>query len=397
MGWRLPASRNASEGSRWNCLGPRPCFNSTNAWALCLVTLLVSAGLAWQSSGAAQGDYLHADEARPPSLLVQRRPLTPLICPPSAWESSGNRTYIPLMDLNDWKVTGQYLLCGPGISERVFNETTIPREELLAFTPCKLFGQIRGRTLWFFGDSQQDGFRRATTFFLRQYSAIPLDIVGTLIDVSGIPEILTDGHVPHVYLPRCVELIDNTRVCGITLMEGDRWRLPFLFEFLNRVFPTFSTDVVIFNYGLHYELVKSPLPRDLVNFAAYRAAIKTSGTWDMPLTIWIDTFPQHFSTPTGVFKRKSGLDNDTCRPFETDSIGNRGAYNALSDPYIANVSDLHLAIWGIASPFHYAHYKPGDCSHYCRPGVPELMVYQLYRLLSGTAFGQWRPSSTARN
>jgi hypothetical protein len=275
------------------------------------------------------------------------------------------------------------LLCGDGISERVFNETSISREELMAFTPCKLFERIRGRTLWTLGDSQQDGLRRATTFFLRQYAAAPLDIGGTLLAFSGIPDILTDGHPPHVYPPRCVQLIDDTRVCGVTLMEGDRWRLPFVFEFLNRNFPDFASDIVIFNYGLHYELVKSPLPRDLATFAVYRDAIKRSGSWNMPLTVWIDTLPQHFSTPTGAFRRGAGLENDTCQAFGPATLGNRGAYNALSDSFIGNVSDLHLDVWDIASPFHYAHYgtKPGDCSHYCRPGVPELVVYQLYRLL----------------
>jgi hypothetical protein len=290
------------------------------------------------------------------------------------------------MDLTDWNQTKQYVLCGKGISDRVFDETSIPRDDLLEFTPCKLFGRIRGRRLWFLGDSQQDGFRRATTYFLRVYAAVPLDIGGTLLNFSGIPDILTDGHAPHIYPPRCVQLIDETEICGVTLMDGDRWRLPFVFEFLNRNFADFGSDVVIFNYGLHYEWVKPSLPRDLANFALYRAAIKRSGSWDLPLTVWIDTLPQHFSTWDSSFKRGLGLENDTCRALGLTAPGDHGPFNALSAPLIGNISDLHLQVWDLASPFHYAHYKPGDCSHYCRPGVPELLIFQLYKLLSGHEF-----------
>jgi len=276
----------------------------------------------------------------------------------------------------------------------MFREAPIPREELLSFTPCKLFERIRGRRLWFFGDSQQDALRRATTFFLRKHAVVPLDIRGTLLNFSGVPEILTDGVKPHIYPPRCVALIDDTEICGITLMDGDRWRLPFVFEFLNHIFPKFASDVVIFNYGLHYEWFKSNLPRDLASFAVYRAAVKQSGAWVMPLTVWIDTLPQHFSTHTGEYKRASGLENDTCRDIVSTAPGDfMGPYNALSAQLIANISDLHLSVWNQTRPLHYGHYRAGDCSHYCRPGPHELNIYQMYRLFSEPEFARWQRST----
>jgi hypothetical protein len=295
---------------------------------------------------------------------------------------------MPLLNTSDWNRTHQGPMCAPGITERVFSETAIPRDELMAFTPCKLFRRIRGRTLWFLGDSQSNRFRQTTAFFLRDYATAPLNVAtGAVLNFSGIPEILTyipprtAGNPPRMYRPVCVDMIDSTRVCEINLMKGDPTRLSFIFEFLNRNFPDFSSDIVIFNYGLHFWTTNSTLSNYLANFAEYRMAIKQSGSWDMPLTVWADTLPRHFSTPTGAWQSGGDLEHDTCQAHGPQVLGTRGPHNAISDPFVANISDLHLRLWELASPHWSAHFKPGDCTHFCRPSVQELSVFQLYRLL----------------
>jgi hypothetical protein len=290
-----------------------------------------------------------------------------------------NGTGIPLMNFSgfsDWDNDRRpIIMCKHGVSERVFIESSIPMIELQTFTPCSLFQQIRGRTLWFLGDSQQTAFWLATKFFLRQYMVSPLDVHGTLPSQGAIADILRDA-----YDILCVQLIDGTRVCRLPIMKGGGWRLQFVFEFLNRNYPNFAHDIVIFNYGLHYNVgVNSTLPHDLANFGVYRKAIKRSGSWNMPLTIWIDTLAQHFSTSGGTYSEGAGLENDTCRPTSAPGIG---PYNTLAAPFIEQISDAHLQTWELTVPFHYAHRRPGDCTHYCHPGVPELLILQLYRLLS---------------
>lgn len=308
-------------------------------------------------------------------------PLASFSCPPSMWESSGNRTYIPLLDTSRWNETYQGPACDPAISDRVFRETSVPQEELLAFTPCMLFERIRGRRLWFIGDSQLNRFRQATSFFLRQYAATRMDVGGKLLNFSGIPQILTYEALPRIYRPVCIELIDNTRVCEVPLMKGDASRLPFMFEFLNRNFAGFPSDIVIFNYGAHFWTTNSTLADYLGKFALYRTAIKENGGLDMPLTVWADTLPRHFSTTTGEYRPGAGLEADRCRALPPSSQDDTGAHNAIAAPFVANMSDLHLKLWNLARPLHWGHFRIGDCTHYCRPGLPELEVYALYKLL----------------
>jgi hypothetical protein len=155
--------------------------------------------------------------------------------------------------------------------------------------------------------------------------------------------------------------------------------VPFIFEFLNRNLPGFSKDVVILNCGLHYRELDSGISLDLNNFAVYRAAIQRSGSWKMPLVVWADTLPRHFSTVSGGYAK--GHENDTCRAF-SPQVGPRGPHNVISDPFIGNISDLHLKLWDVSRDLYYAHFNVGDCTHYCRPGVQELSVYRLYQLLS---------------
>jgi hypothetical protein len=42
-----------------------------------------------------------------------------------------------------------------------------------AFTPCELFQRIRGRTLWFVGDSQTWALYQAAECFLREFALTP--------------------------------------------------------------------------------------------------------------------------------------------------------------------------------------------------------------------------------
>jgi hypothetical protein len=82
---------------------------------------------------------------------------------------------------------------------------------------------------------------------------------------------------------------------------------------------------------------------------------------------------QHCSTEGGTYRDGSVFERDTCRALEHASPANFtdqvDPYNALAEPHVWGTTDLHLKAWNLTRPFHYAHTRPGDCTHYCNPGA----------------------------
>lgn len=121
------------------------------------------------------------------------------------------------------------------------------------FTPCELFARIRGRTLFFMGDSQTWHFYYSAECFLRDFSrerpgrpCRKTPVLGPAL--HGL--VLTQR--PAMY-PLCLELVDDTKLCAV--------RVDFLREFALRALPLlailegperWARDIIVMNSGLHY-------------------------------------------------------------------------------------------------------------------------------------------------
>lgn len=278
---------------------------------------------------------------------------------------------------------GEPGVCDLNQSKRAFLESGIDLESLVNFEPCELFNLIQKRTLWVFGDSQQHALFRSLFCFMSTFARTRRDIgKWGPIGIDSVDYVLTFAEDNK---PECVELMNDTRICYVRITRLTHKEFQYTMEILARAIPMFRHHVVVFNVGLHYRPTPYLLSQDMQTLAKYRQHIRrTMGDDYLPLTLWIDTPPQHFSTPRGEYDTRQNLTTDVCSPFDAERLaGNdRGTFNSLSDDFVLNVSDAHVRTWDLAKGNHFSHLRPGDCTHYCRPGVPELWTYALTKTLA---------------
>lgn len=287
------------------------------------------------------------------------------------------------------KYPGRAGICETEVSQRAFQVSGIDYESLVNFEPCELFNVIQNRTLWIFGDSQLLGFHRTLLSFMAEFSKNPQDVRKEVpIGIPTVDFLLTYTENPkHKTKPLCNDLVNNTRICYVRLLRMSFKEFQYAMEILTRAIPQFRHDVVLFNVGLHYQAAihRPNLARDLQALADYRQHVRTTmGEGFLPLTLWIDTPPQHFSLPKGEYDLSKNLTADMCAPFDEERIarGDRSAFNKVSDDYIANISDAHVKTWGVAERSHFSHLGSGDCTHFCGPGVPELWAFVLAKTIA---------------
>ncbi|KDD73500.1 hypothetical protein H632_c2115p1, partial [Helicosporidium sp. ATCC 50920] len=161
------------------------------------------------------------------------------------------------------------------------------------FSPCELFQRIRGRTLYFMGDSQTWHFYYAAECFLRAFAVDGPRRAPPTTDPALAASLLRVTW-PVSAAPICLELLARTRVCAIRVDSASAM-VSHTLPALQRLSADVSRDVVVLNTGLHYRDVAS-LRRDLAALADWRAA---RGPEKRPAMVWMDVPPQHFSAPTG--------------------------------------------------------------------------------------------------
>lgn len=350
---------------------------------------------------------------------------------------------IPLAYLSR-KQLGKPGVCTVETTQRVFRESGVDAESLMRFQPCELFNLIQRRTLWIFGDSQLLGLHRTLHSFMSEFASTEEDAHREVeIGIPSVDYVLTYSENPkHKSRPLCIALKNDTRICYVRLLRGTNKELQYALELLARAIPNFLKHVVIFNLGLHYQEKRYLLSRDLQAIADYRHHVRlTMGESFLPMTLWIDTPPQHFSLPRGMYDSRRNLTGDSCLSYDDAFFarGDRGPFNAISDDYVSNVSDAHVQAWDLAERSYFAHLHAGttyrtyldahvegihmgmrrinfgvilrpfqtvfflslkemlppphnktttgDCTHYCNPGVPELWIFALTKVLAQTRPG----------
>jgi hypothetical protein len=240
--------------------------------------------------------------------------------------------------------------------------------------------------LWIVGDSQGHSLLRACQAFMSMFAKTQRDVRSFApIGIASLDYVLTFAVTTP---PMCINLgMDGkTRICYVRLTRSSHKELQYTMEILSRAIPHFRHHFLAFNFGLHYRPTPWQLERDLVDLAEFRLKMReTMGADYLPRMIWIDTPPQHFTTPRGEYEAGKNLTTDACAPYDKTRLerNDRGMFNTISDSLIANISDAHAQTWDFAKRSWFAHMRVGDCTHYCRPGVPELWVYALAKAVKG--------------
>lgn len=162
-------------------------------------------------------------------------------------------------------------------------------------------------------------------------------------------------------------------------------------------------DIVVVNVGVHHP--NSGTLRDNVNgFLKWAGKVQSaSANHGQPCILWRQTFPQHFSTPTGVYAtaqaKSTSRAGGCCKPIEYhgDGGGNlrlgrphskinleyqsQQKHNDVTNLIIKDTSIPSLHMYPVLEPLYWAH--PGcdhprenyaDCTHWDRAsGVNELL------------------------
>lgn len=353
-----------------------------------------------QSSSTTGSDITSGAHSGATTVATDRR--APFVCPPPipCAKNTGERADVNAQRLKDgtWVsrdvplanrsmvIDGHPGVCTEQQTRRAFLESGVELRALMDFEPCKLFNLIQGRTLWIVGDSQGHSLLRALQAFMSTFAQTPRDVRSFApIGIPSLDYILTFAVTTE---PMCINMVGgSTRICYVRLTRADK-QLHYTLEILARAIPQFQHHILAFNVGLHYRNTPWQLGRDLTDLAAFRARMREAMGPDdyLPKMIWIDTPPQHFSLPRGEYLHTKNTTADPCSPYDAARLerNDRGMFNSISDAFVANISDAHAQTWDLAKRSYFAHARVGDCTHYCRPGVPELWVYALTEALAKT-------------
>ncbi|EFN56573.1 hypothetical protein CHLNCDRAFT_144252 [Chlorella variabilis] len=229
------------------------------------------------------------------------------------------------------------------------------------FTPCELFQRIRGRTLWFMGDSQMLQFYYAAECFLREFAP-------SLRRTPAVP--FPDNHelmtvrAPVPYPPICLDLALGTRVCAVRV-DAVRDLIDTVIPKIQALVPNCHNDgIVVLNFGLHY-----PKP----------------GSGGRP----VEQSLLHFKSPDGSWP--GGPKPFTCARLDAWMEGDPavlagGAYNAAIVHLLPAIADAHLKTWNATAPLWRTHW-PDECSHWCHPSAYQLWLFLLNAVLQRRPLG----------
>ena len=309
---------------------------------------------------------------------------------PQCWHCGSNKTWSNFCRF-DKELPGNPA-CGKdrltwliqGLLDRGFHD-------ILTMTPCDLFQQVRGRTVWIVGDSQSLDFSKALQCFLNEFWDLRLYNVS-----SSKPRL--EPFLKQLRVSQCADLVEDSHICYLRADQAQTVHelvMPLMMQ-LGR-----PEDIMILNVGLHY----SPrYEQELRAIAAFHDMNKTK----LPILIWMDTPPQHFLTTLGEYPGIKGWGP----PFDCWYVGKAAAKNPLklssdhqlttSDPFyqqaveggwrnimsrsiMKEYSIPVLQIWNETMDLWNYHRDNGagwECTHYCFPSAPQVWVHHLTILLN---------------
>ncbi|KAK9908972.1 hypothetical protein WJX75_005467 [Coccomyxa subellipsoidea] len=273
--------------------------------------------------------------------------------------------------------------------------------DLAAFEAKELFEIIKGRTLWLIGDSQTERWYDSIECFLSDFlteepRAAPLQDTSSNLWLMNLDERLPyQGSFWSPPKPAiCAHYQDNTRVCNIRINKADELAYPAL-RVLHSKVQNLHRDIAVVNAGLHYGIgANQKYTEDLQFFLDFVAQHKD----DLPLLIWKDTPPQHFTFEKGYFwwadgsmkGTTAGEKHERCRPLSeeelsSDEIKAGGWYNSVATPLISAAGIPIFDAYHETVPLWQFHMWDKDCTHFCHPGPYELWTFLLTDMLRNSA------------
>ncbi|CAL8465497.1 g5033 [Coccomyxa elongata] len=284
--------------------------------------------------------------------------------------------------------------------------------DILTFTPCDLWPMLRGRTLYFSGDSQTQDFMMAAHCFMYEFTDLGWHELGE----DGVNAAKRrPGFVWHTG-PGCVLLPADTRICflrcdTVSCMMG---------EVLKKVARVGKRrDFLVLNFGLHFSETYREELQGLVNEVA-----KLRAEGEFPQLIWKDTAPQHFQTTFGEYPEDKPKPPFECGPIGLaspptpgmekwrlredhavevlqpgyETIAEGGWRNKIANEVMRAAGVPVVEAWNETLPLWDYHRDNGaglECTHFCMPSAPQLWVYLLTQTLKAVVTAEPAAAASA--
>ncbi|CAL5228742.1 g11927 [Coccomyxa viridis] len=271
--------------------------------------------------------------------------------------------------------------------------------EILQFTPCDLWPLLKGRTLYFSGDSQTQDFMKAAQCAMYEFT----DLGWWELDATGAnPGPRQEGFVWHTD-PGCILLPEDTRICFIRCDTADCVQKQVV-ERLSKA--SEKRDLLVLNFGLHFSKTYKEELEQLV-----QQVLQLRREGNFPFLLWKDTAPQHFESTFGEYPQDKPKPPMKCvavgKQFEPDpgedkwilkkdhsievlykdfeDIAAGGWRNKLTNEVMSQAGIPVVSTWNDTLPLWEFHRDNGhglECTHFCHPSAPQLWVYRLYETLA---------------
>ncbi|KAI8476099.1 MAG: hypothetical protein J3K34DRAFT_402088 [Monoraphidium minutum] len=277
----------------------------------------------------------------------------------------------------------------------------------LTLTPCDLYRQLRGRTLWVIGDSiSKDLIKAFKCFMIEFWDLKQYHLTNNYTAMAALHALPGFGE------PRCIHMPGYTRLCMIHAIQGD------LFVNTTRavsgVLPLIANsrlsapdDVFVLNFGLwHGDVQRERYNRHLREVGAFWRDHKKT----MPHMFWMETPKQHFAKAAdGDFQvswltdKKRVKGNHTCGPVPGVGYRKDGSLSAAEGDAVAAAvaggtwrnADARAVLGGeygmplvpifnmtaTAWDMHRKNFAGTECSHFCHPSMPQLWLWALHTAL----------------
>ncbi|EIE23050.1 hypothetical protein COCSUDRAFT_63432 [Coccomyxa subellipsoidea C-169] len=278
--------------------------------------------------------------------------------------------------------------------------------DILTFTPCDMWPLLRGRTLFFSGDSQTQDFMMAAHCFMYEFTDLGWRELGD----DGVAPLRKPGFVWHTG-PGCVLLPEDTKICflrcdTVSCMMGE------VLEKVGKVGK--RRDYLVLNFGLHFSDSYREELEVFIGQASFPSVQALRSAGEFPHLIWKDTAPQHFKTTFGEYPEDKPKPPFECAPIgkgmppqvgadkwrlredhsvellspEFATVAEGGWRNKIANDVMAKAGVPVVAAWNETLPLWDYHRDNGaglECTHFCVPSAPQLWVYLLTKTLRAIA------------
>lgn len=179
----------------------------------------------------------------------------------------------------------------------------------------------------------------------------------------------------------------------------------YLKNFFSNLYTKYSHIFLLINFGTHYNEKSDRIHHHLNSKVHFIENYHIIFEWlkefskEKNITVaWIETYPQHFPTPTGYFTPGLNISMG-CSPIPQESTRddwrNYEIRNYLHNHSITSI--YYISTYEIFAPLYREH-PEGDCTHYCwSPMMYQPIYKQMYQILEDDIYVKGLLSSHTKN